>query len=191
MVTDPFTVVYDACVLYPAQLRNLLMWLAMSGLFRARWSERIHDEWTRNVVRNRPDITLDQLQRVRSLMDAHVLDALVTGYEPLIPGIDLPDRDDRHVVATAIRSGAGAIVTINLNDFPVDRLAPLGLEAVHPDGFICDLADLDPVTVCKAAREHRASLRNPPKNVQEYLDMLLALGLPKTVSFLSEHAEDI
>ena len=90
-----FTVVYDACVLYPAPLRDLLMHLALTGLYRARWSNLIHDEWTRNVLASRPDLTPAQLLRTRQLMDAHVRDSLVTGFEPLIPSIDLPDPDVR------------------------------------------------------------------------------------------------
>jgi hypothetical protein len=63
---SPFTVVYDACVLYPAPLRDFLMWLALSGAFRARWSARIHDEWKRNVLKNRPDLSPQQLDRTIS-----------------------------------------------------------------------------------------------------------------------------
>lgn len=66
---SPFTAVYDACVLYPAPLRDLLMWLGLSGLYRARWSAQIHDEWTRNVLKNRPDLTMEQLARTVQLMD--------------------------------------------------------------------------------------------------------------------------
>jgi len=85
-----FTVLFDACVLYPAPLRDLLMRLAMTDLFRARWSTAIHDEWTEAVLRTRPELKA-QLQRTRQLMDAHVLDCLVTGYEPLIQTLELPD----------------------------------------------------------------------------------------------------
>jgi hypothetical protein len=72
-----FTVIYDACVLYPAPLRDLLMQLALTELFRARWTDRIHDEWTRNVLKNRPDLTVAQLNRTRSMMNAAIEDALV------------------------------------------------------------------------------------------------------------------
>ena len=58
-----FTVVYNACVLYPAPLRDLLMRLALTDLFRARWSEQIHDEWINAVLRNRPDLSRQQLER--------------------------------------------------------------------------------------------------------------------------------
>ena len=87
------TVVYDACVLYPAPLRSLLMYLAMTGLYRARWTNDIHEEWMRNVQRDYPDVTRQQAERIRDLMNAHIVDCLVTGYETLIPSLALPDPD--------------------------------------------------------------------------------------------------
>lgn len=188
---DTFTVVYDACVLYPAPVRDLLMWLAVSGHFRARWTDAIHEEWMRNVARNRPDLSAANLQRTRELMDRHVPACLVTGYEPLIDTLALPDPNDRHVLAAAIRCGAGAIVTFNLADFPADVLRPFGISPRHPDDFIADLAALHAPAVCAAARSQRTSLRRPPRTVEQYLATLQAAGLPKTVSFLRGHAQDI
>ena len=78
------TVIFDACVLYPAPLRDFLMHLAITDLFRARWTDAIHDEWTRSVAESRPVLKPAQLQRTRDLMNAHVRDCLVTGYEELI-----------------------------------------------------------------------------------------------------------
>jgi predicted nucleic acid-binding protein len=131
-----FTALYDACVLYPAPVRDLLMRLAMSDLFRARWTDQIHDEWIRHVLANRHDLKREQLERTRTLMNAHVRDCLVIGYEPLIDGPTLPDPEDRHVLAAAVRTGASVIVTFNLDDFPGEVLKPLGVEAQHPDEFI-------------------------------------------------------
>jgi hypothetical protein len=95
-------VVYDGCVLYPAPLRDFLMWLALTDLFKARWTEEIHHEWMRNVLKNRSDLTLEQLTRTKDLMNASVRDSLVTGYEDIIPELQLPDPGDRHVLAAAI-----------------------------------------------------------------------------------------
>ena len=72
-----FTVLYDACVLYPAPLRDLLMHVAVTDLYRAKWTDAIHDEWTRNVLKDRPDLKPEQLQRTRELMNSHVRDCLV------------------------------------------------------------------------------------------------------------------
>lgn len=179
-----FTALYDACVLYPAPLRDLLMRLALTDLFRARWTDEIHDEWIRNVLKNRPDLTREQLERTRELMNSHVRDCLVSGYEDLIDGLELPDPDDRHVLAAAIRTRASVIVTFNLADFPSDYLAKHGLEAQHPDEFITHLLDLNPAAVCSAAKSQRASLKNPPKTVEEFLEALAKQRLPETVSRL-------
>jgi len=185
-MSSHFTVVYDACVLYPAPLRDLLMHLALSDLYRARWSDMIHDEWTRNVLAIRPDLTQDQLTRTRQLMNTHVRDSLVTGFEYLIPSINLPDPDDRHVAAAAIHSGASLIVTFNLKDFPAAALKPYNLAAQHPDDFIVDLLDLHPASVLEAAASHRRSLKNPPKTADEYLDTLLAQGLTQSVAVMRQ-----
>ena len=183
-MSSQFTVVYDACVLYPAPLRDLLMRLALTDLYRARWTDMIHDEWTRNLKRQRPDLKDEDLERTRSLMNASVRDCLVTGFQPLIPAIELPDPDDRHVVAAAIHCGASLIVTFNLKDFPPERLEQYILVAQHPDDFIFDLLDLHPANVCEAAANQRRALKNPPKSVDEYLDTLMRQGLTQSVGEL-------
>ena len=155
MRRSPFTAVYDACVLYPAPLRDLLMWLGLSGCCRARWSARIHDEWKRSLLRCRPDLTAAQLDRTSDLMDHAIPDARVTGYEALVDGLVLPDADDRHVLAAAIRCHASVIVTFNERDFPAEVLSPFGLEAQHPDAFVENLFDLDPAAVVTAAQRQR------------------------------------
>lgn len=179
-----FTAVYDANVLYPAPLRDLLMRLALTDLFRAKWTDDIHDEWIRNVLEARPDLTREQLERTRELMNANVRDCVVEGYQSLIPGLELPDPDDRHVLAAAIRANASVIVTFNLRDFPGAQVEQYGIEAQHPDEFITHLIDLNQAKVCAAAEEQRRSLRRPPKTVEEYLETLLKQGLPQTATLL-------
>ena len=117
-------VVYDACVLYPATLRDLLIRLAQTGLVRARWSELILDEVFTNLTANRPDLDPERLARTRHLMDAAIPDVTVTGHEYLIDQLTLPDPDDRHVLAAAIHAGADLIVTANLTDFPPNTSQP-------------------------------------------------------------------
>ena len=182
-----FTAFFDANVLYPAELRNLLMHLALTGLFRARWSAEVHEEWISSLLQKRPDLTLEKLERTRQLMDLHAVDALVTGYGDLIPGLQLPDPNDRHVLAAAIRGHADVIVTMNLRDFPSDVLKPFGLDAQHPDEFVLHLLDLAPGAVVAAAENHRGSLKNPPKTAAEYLVTLERQGLTQTVSALREY----
>ena len=182
-----FTAFYDANVLYPAELRNMLMHLALAGLFRAKWSADVHEEWISNLLEKRPDLSREKLERTRSLMDKHAEDALVTGYEDLIPGLHLPDPDDRHVLAAAIRGRADVIVTMNLRDFPAGLIAPFGIEAQHPDKFILHLLDLAPGPIVAAAETHRQSLKNPSKTTTEYLETLERQGLSQTASTLGEY----
>lgn len=181
-----FTALYDACVLFPAPLRDFLMRLALSDLFRARWTDRIHAEWIDAALKERPNLERAKLERTRDLMNTSIRDCLVAGYEPLINGLELPDADDRHVVAAAVRARADVIVTFNLKDFPNTYLANFGIEAQHPDEFISHLIDLAPGAVCAAAKRQREGLRNPPKSVEEFLDALSRQRLPDTVMRLSE-----
>lgn len=184
---SPFTAVYDANVLYPAPLRDLLMHLALTGVYRARWTAQIHDEWKRNLLINRQDLTQAQLDRTSAAMDSAIPDALVSGYEPLCAGLTLPDPDDRHILAAAIKCSASVIVTFNLKDFPSDALEPFEIEAVHPDDFVADLFDLDQAAVLEAVQAQRASLKNPPHTARELLDRLLVQGLTQSVKLLSEY----
>lgn len=182
----PFTAFLDANVLYPAQLRNFLMYLAVPGIFRARWSEHVHQEWIENLLSERPDLSRAKLERTRSLMDLHAPDALVTGFEELIPALTLPDPNDRHVLAAAIRGGANVIVTSNLKDFPTQVLEHYGIDAQTPDEFILHLIGLYPEAVRSAAEEHRSSLKNPPQDRDEYLASLDRQGLHKSVELLRQ-----
>jgi len=187
MRQSPFTAVYDANVLYPAPLRDFLMHLALTGLFRARWTAQIHAEWKRNLLINRPGLTEHQLDRTSAVMDRAIPDAVVTGYEPLCASLDLPDPDDRHVLAAAINCNASVIVTFNLKDFPAHILQPFEIEPVHPDDFIADLFDLDRAAVLEAAQAQRASLKNPPHSPSEFLDRLLKQGLTQSVKLLGDY----
>jgi hypothetical protein len=117
-------------------------------------------------------------------MDKATLDALVEGYEDLIPTLSLPDENDRHVLAAAIRGEAQVIVTMNLKDFPDAVLQHYEMEAQHPDEFILQLIELTPDIVMNAAETHRQSLKNPPKSIEEFLASLEAQGLPKSVTVM-------
>lgn len=162
------------------------MHMAVTDLFRARWSDMIHEEWIRNLLIQRDDVTREQLNRVRKLMDLHTRDAVVSGFEPLIEGLDLPDADDRHVLACAIHSGAEAIITFNLKDFPDEQLSKYDIKAIHPDEFIADMLALSPGHIIQAVQNHRKSLKNPPFNVDDYLGLLLRQKLPETVNALKD-----
>lgn len=164
------------------------MELAVAGLFRAKWTAEIHDEWIWNVLKNRSDLTEAQLHRTRDLMNAAVLDCLVEGYEELIPALTLPDADDRHVLAAAIKSGADAIVTFNRRDFPKAALENYDIELQDPDTFIQHQMGLDAAKVGDRGSECRARLKNPPATVEEYLERLEAQSLPLTVAELRPYS---
>ena len=187
---EQFSVVYDACVLYSAPLRDLLVRLALTDLFKARWTDQIHEEWIKAVSQER-GIPRQVLERTRDLMDKHALDAKVSGYEHLIDSISLPDPDDRHVVAAAIHCRADAIITFNLKDFPEKAMQKYKLEAIHPDDFICYQIDLAPPIVCNTVKRQCKSLQNPPKTPEDFLITLQRQRLPKTASMLEEYVNFI
>ncbi|MBI5346766.1 MAG: PIN domain-containing protein [Chlamydiae bacterium] len=183
-----FVVIYDSCVLYPAPLRDLFMRLALTDLFQAKWTKDIHREGMRNLLKNRPDLTEERLELTRSKMDLHVRDCLVEGYEELIECLNLPDPNDRHVLAAAIKACAQTIVTYNLHDFPSQSITQYGINAEHPDEFLRHLLDMAPAIVMRTIQETRLSLKNPPKSSEEYLAILEKQSLPQTVSVLKDYA---
>ncbi|MCA9427622.1 MAG: PIN domain-containing protein [Candidatus Omnitrophica bacterium] len=177
-------VLFDACVLYPAPVRDFLLQLSVTGLFRARWTKDIHNEWIANLLESRPDLNLKQLERTRDLMNLAVPDSLVTGYESHIPSLDLPDPDDRHVLAAAIEGNAETIVTFNLKDFPPASLHPFGLSAVHPDSFVLSFFNQSPISVSDSAKMVRNRLKNPAMSLDDYFERLSGSGFVETVTEL-------
>jgi PIN domain len=181
----------DASVLYPALLRNILMRLALHGLFRAHWSTRVHEEWITALLRDRSDLDPARVERIRTLMDTHIQDARVEDYEHHIDSLTLPDANDRHVLAAAIHCGASVIVTANLRDFPASGLAPFAIEACHPDAFILGLFEHVPSDVLAALRQLRGSFKNPPKTAADLLVTMRKQGLAACADALGAFADDI
>ena len=128
-----FTVLLDANILYPAPVRDIFLQLATDDLVRAKWTADIHREWIDALLRNEPQRDRAALERTRGLMNRATRDCLVTGYERLIPALDLSDPDDRHVLAAAIVGRCDVIVTCNLRDFPEAAVASYGIAVQHPD----------------------------------------------------------
>lgn len=179
-----FVVLFDANVLYPNVLRDLLLRIAQSGFVQAKWTDEILDEVFRNLRKNRPDLDPRKLDRTRSLMNASVRDCLVTGYEPLVTTLELPDLDDRHVLAAAIRARARVIVTENLRDFPERVLGRWNVEAQSADDFVLGRIELSERVVVEAVRRIVDARRAPPTSVAEVLDALERCGLRKSVAAL-------
>lgn len=181
-----FTVLLDACVLYPAPLRDLLIELATKGIFRGRWTNQIHEEWIQNLLKNRPDLKKDQLDRTRKLMNERVLDCLVHDFEDLMESINLPDHQDIHVLAAAIKSHAQIIVTHNIKDFPAEILNKYEIEAQHPDTFLRHQLDLKLSVFLSSVKNIRQRLKKPSASPSQYLSILFP-HLPQTVSILKQY----
>ena len=178
-------------MLYSSTLRDLMMRLALEGVSEIRWTQRIQAEWTRNVLLSRPDLTRRQLERVCALMNLHARQALVQGFEPLIETLELPDPNDRHVLAAAIHAPATVIVTFNLKDFPQTVLGEYGIRATHPDEFVMDAINRDLEGVLRALGKQRAQLKNPPLSAQDFLGQLERAGLLESARLLQIHLKEI
>lgn len=146
----PFIVVYDANVLYPNTLRDLLIRVAQQPhLVQAKWTSEILDEMLGALRKNLPDITAEQASRLRDRMNGAVRDCLVEGYEPLVEVLELPDPDDRHVLAAAIKATAQVIVTRNIRDFP-------------RGGWRAGASGRNPLTISSATRSRSTPVRSGP-----------------------------
>ncbi|HQT81671.1 MAG TPA: PIN domain-containing protein [Ferrovaceae bacterium] len=160
---------------------------ANRDLFNAYWTATIHEEWINALVRA-GRYTREKLEHVRNLMDSHVPNAKVEGYECLIEGLALPDKDDRQVLAAATKCKADAIVTFNQKDFPTNYLLTFQIEVIHPDDFIYYQIDMAPAICCKAFKDQRSALKNPVMNMDEFLTCLQKQQLPQTVSLLKNYS---
>jgi predicted nucleic acid-binding protein len=179
-----FVVVYDANALYGTTVRDLLIRIAQSELVQAKWTDKILGEMLDNLGRKRPDITGEKLGILRERMNGAIRDVLETDYEPLVEGLDLPDPDDRHVLAAAIKAGAEVIVTSNLRDFPAKYLARWDIEAKSPDAFVLDQMGISMPKVAGAIQQIVDSRTRPPQSVDEVLDELERAGLVDSVAAL-------
>lgn len=147
--------VLDANVLYPQFLRDLLLRIAAADLFRPAWTDRIQQEWMRNLVANRPDLAQEKVNRVRRLMERTFPDARVTGYRGIERSLGEVHPKDRHVAAAAVRAIASHIVTFNLRDYPASALSPFGITPAHPDDFLVGLARADLPMLTAVLDQHR------------------------------------
>ena len=187
MASKPPVAVYDACVLYPFHLRNVLIQCAFDGLVEARWTDDIHDEWMRNLAANTSALPIERLEATRDRMKAVLPEADVADYRPLIAGLELPDSDDRHVLAAAIAGKASVIVTWNLKDFPARNLMPYGVTSQSPDDFLIDLHAAFPDALISSVKRARLNLRKTTPSVEAFVDALQQSGLKKFSEVLRHH----
>jgi hypothetical protein len=176
------------------------MWMSQSGLFRAKWSDDIHEEWVRNVIRIQKKkglteanlaILTGHLEKTKNDMDKAVLDARVMGYESIQKTLSGINEKDRHVLAAAIVGKAQMIVTYNLKDFPKNELSSFGIDAVHPDSFLNDQLDLDLDRCLQFTRQARIHFKNPTIDSKRYLEILSQLRLTEFVKALSQYQQEI
>jgi hypothetical protein len=172
------TVVFDACVLYPTVLRQILIGACAAGLARPAWSPRILEEWARAAARLGPghaDAARAEIAALSSAWPAARVDP-----DPATEaGLRLPDPADAHVVAAASAAGAATIVTANLRDFPARALAPLGITAQHPDPWMLSLHDRDPGAVARTAESVRTQIERLAGLPQPLRPLLKRAGLPR------------
>lgn len=177
-----FTCVLDTNVIYPIEIRDLLFWFAYYELYTPKWSVHIFEEWE-NVMK-RKNIAADEIRKRINRANKAFPDALVNNYSSLIDGLELPDKDDRHVLAAAIKTNANIIVTNNVKDFPKEYLASFGLKAKTADDFLTDIIDLNPEEAVKAFCELVLNRKNPSMDEYMVLDILRKRGLIDTANYL-------
>jgi hypothetical protein len=170
--------------------------LAEAEFFRLRWSAPILDETERAIGKilegKGAQDANERARKARESMEAAFEDALVTDFDALLPACaGLPDPDDAHVVAAALKTRAAMIVTENLKHFPADRLAPLNLEAKSADAFIADTLTLDIGRGVAAVRRMRERFKLPQMTAEDLLREMEAQGLTATVDILRAYVQSL
>jgi predicted nucleic acid-binding protein len=180
----------DACVLFPIAVADALMSLATAGLFAAKWTAQIEEEWIKSLEDWRPELK-GKLEDRRRLMREAVPDWEVppAGWQALVACINLPDPNDHHVLAAAIAGHADCIVTSNLKDFPAAVVQPFGIEILHPDEFIIKQWDLDELAAVAAFKRMRARRKNPEATAEDFAQAMERNGLAATAERLRDAAE--
>lgn len=177
-----FTAVLDTNVIYPVIIRDLLFWFAHFDLYTPKWSDQIFDEW--KGVMMKKGVTEEEANKRIAKANEAFPDALVQNYKGLVEKLQLPDENDRHVLAAAIKTNANVIVTNNLKDFPEDYLLTYGLRAKAVDDFLTDIIDLNQDQAIAAFREMVMHKKNPKMDELEVLDQLRRGGVNDTANYL-------
>lgn len=186
-----YIAVLDACVMYPITLTNILAQLAVEGLYTAKWTKQIDEEWVRAILKSHQNFSRDQVLRRLSALHAAIPDWEIVkeSYSEFIEILNLPDPNDRHVLAAAIAGHADCIVTFNVKDFPAPNLEKWAIEVLHPDDFISLQLSLEPVLALTAIKHIRTRFKSPPKTSVEFIELLERVGLVGTADKLKEAIE--
>lgn len=177
-----FKAVLDTNVIFPVVIRDMLFWFGYYELYTPKWSGNIFGEWKEVMIR-KGVAKVEADKRVQKA-NAAFPDALVLNYEGLIADLKLPDENDRHVLAAAIKTNANVIVTNNLKDFPNEYLASFGLTAKGADDFLTDIIDLNQDKAIEAFREMVLNRKNPAMDEYQVLESLRRNGLKDTADYL-------
>lgn len=177
-----FKAVLDTNVIFPVVIRDLLFWFAHYDLYTPKWSENIFSEWKEVMLR----MGVQEQEAEKRVQKANLAfpDAMVQNYAGLIGDLKLPDEDDCHVLAAAIKTNANVIVTNNLKDFPGKYLDTFGLKAKNADDFLTDIIDLNQEQAIKAFREMVLNRKNPAMDEYQVLESLRRNGLSDTANYL-------
>ena len=186
---SPATALLDANVLYSAQLRDIFLQLGRDGLYRAKWTDAIQNEWINALLKNQPHLNRAEMECLRNTMDSSLRDPVVVGYEYLVNQLTLPDPDDRHVLAAAIFGDCNWLVIFNTRHFPKRVLASYALQAIGPDEFLVNLLLANPTGFCTSLRSILARLQNPPYTFAEYLTNLEQHSLVRTATELKQYGQ--
>lgn len=182
-----YTVILDANVLYSVAISDALMEVAATGIYAAKWSKEIDCEWIRNLAKNKNRPEEDFFRR-RDFMHkiCPTWEVSKKAWKLIEPGLELPDPKDRHVLAAAIAGHADSIVTQNLKDFPASILEPLEITVLHPDEFLLQQLELEPLVVLPAFKAMRARLKNPAYTPEFFIQSMERNGLIQTAAFLDQ-----
>ena len=196
MLQNRFPVLIDACVLVGAMKRNILLSFAAAGLFRVRWTKELLDEVEKAVREimeaNEDPLSLRKAQRCRAAMEKAFPEARVKNYNKFLSSVtDLPDPDDWHVLAAALKAQVVLIVTENISHFPAEVLDQFNIEAMTSDQFIASTIDLNPENAVAALRELRQRLRNPAFGQSGFLQRMRDIGLQETSTLLEPHKDNL
>jgi len=191
MAFEPAVTVFDACILYPFHLRNIVVQAAVDHLVEGRWTEMIHDEWIRNLADSAPAIPVERLQNTRRLMNEALPMAMVKGYEEQIPIVNLPDPNDRHVVAAGITAGASIILTWNLRHFPAKELKKFGVRKQTPDTFLSSLYDQVPDLIIGSLANARRNLTKSRISPPDFIDILNNQKLIQLAKRAQKHVAEL
>lgn len=196
MFANRYTALVDACSLVSVWRRNLLLSLAEAEFFRLRWSQTILDETERALAKlhhQRGNADGDaRARKAIAAMTKAFPEAMVDDFAQLLANpLGLPDPNDEHVIAAAVKTQAQAIVTENISDFPADLLGRLNLEPRTADEFIADTIALEEGLAIPAIRNMRLRLKRPEMEASDLLRSFEAHGLFETVSVLTQHIGSI